>query len=151
MQNSDVCILGGGLVGGVMALALANEGITSTVIDIETPKNLLDQKLDGRTTAINLASAKFFETIGLWGNIAPYASRINFIKVYEGGQPWSIQFDHKDLGTDPMGYIVENRFIRQAIFDAALKHPLINWQAPTKVLTKKINQSKAIIYLENGL
>jgi 2-octaprenyl-6-methoxyphenol hydroxylase len=151
MQNSDVCILGGGLVGGVMALALAKQGITSTVIDRETPKNLLNQKLDGRTTAINLASAKFFQAIDLWDKMANQAARIDFIKVYEGNQPWSIQFDHRDLGSDPMGYIVENHFIRQAIFDAALTHPHINWQAPANVLAKKISPSKAIVYLDNGL
>ena len=151
MYTSDVCILGGGLVGGVMALALAKYGITSTVIDIETPENLLNQKLDGRTTAVNLASAQFFQRIDLWDKIANHAARIDFIKVYEGNQPWSIQFDHRDLGSDPMGYIVENLFIRQAIFDAALTHPHINWQAPTKVLAKKITPSKAIVYLDNGL
>lgn len=150
-QNSDVCILGGGLVGGVMALSLAKHGITSTVVDIESPESLLNKKLDGRTTAINLASAQFFQSINLWDNIAPQASRIDYIKVYEGNQPWSIQFDHKELGSDPMGYIVENLFIRQAIFDAALNHPLINWQAPTQVLAKKITQAQAIIYLENNV
>ncbi|WP_010301594.1 FAD-dependent monooxygenase [Candidatus Odyssella thessalonicensis] len=149
-HKSDVCILGGGLVGGVTALALAHTGLSVTVADIETPENLLDQKLDGRTTAVNLASAQFFSAIGLWHSIQNYAAPINFIKVYEGGQPWSINFDHRDLGADPMGYIVENRYIRQAIFAAALNHPLINWQAPAKTLTKKINQTQATVYLDNG-
>lgn len=151
MENSDVCILGGGLVGGVMALALAENGISVIVVDIETPENLLNQKLDGRTTAVNLASAQFFQSIGLWNTIEPKAARIDFIKVYEDNQPWSIQFDHQELGSEPMGYIVENRFIRQAIFDAVLNHPKINWQAPTKVITKKITKSGATLYLENDL
>jgi 2-octaprenyl-6-methoxyphenol hydroxylase len=133
-----------------MAVALAKQGITSTVVDIETPENLLTPALDGRTSAVNLASAHFFQSLDLWEGLALQAARIDFIKVYEGNQPWSIQFDHRELGHEPMGYILENRFIRQAIFEIALNHPLINWQAPTQLLTKKITPSQATVYLENG-
>lgn len=150
MYQAQVCILGGGLVGGVMALSLAHRGISSIVVDVETPDNLLAQKLDGRTTAVNLASAQFFEEIDLWQPLSGQAARIDNIKVYEANQPWSIQFDHQELGRDPMGYIIENRFIRQGIFEKVLNHPLIKWCAPDKLLTKKITASGAEIYLESG-
>ncbi len=150
MHKAQICILGGGLVGGVMALSLAHRGISSIVVDVETPENLLAQKLDGRTTAVNLASAQFFEDIDLWQPLSGQAARIDNIKVYEANQPWSIQFDHQELGSDPMGYIIENRFIRQGIFSKVLTHPLIKWCAPDKLLAKKIKSSGVEIYLESG-
>lgn len=150
MHKAQICILGGGLVGGVMALSLAHRGISSIVVDVETPENLLAQKLDGRTTAVNLASAQFFEEIDLWQPLSGQAARIDNIKVYEANQPWSIQFDHQELGSDPMGYIIENRFIRQGIFSKVLNHPLIKWCAPDKLLTKKIKSSGVEIFLESG-
>ncbi|MBX3486639.1 MAG: FAD-dependent monooxygenase [Candidatus Paracaedibacteraceae bacterium] len=150
MHQAQVCILGGGLVGGVMALSLAHRGISSIVVDTETPDRLLAQNVDGRTTAVNLASSQFFEEIDLWQPLSGQAARIDNIKVYEANQPWSIQFDHQELGRDPMGYIVENRFIRQGIFAKALNHPLIKWCAPDKLLTKKIKASGVEIYLESG-
>lgn len=151
MHQAQVCILGGGLVGGIMALSLAHRGISSIVVDVESPENLLAQKLDGRTTAVNLASAQFFETIDLWQPLSGQAARIDHIKVYEANQPWSIQFDHKELGADPMGYIIENRFIRQGIFSKVLDHPLIKWCAPDRMLTKKNTASGTEVYLESGL
>lgn len=150
VDQTKVCILGGGLVGGVMALGLAHRGIKSIVVDVETPETLMAQKLDGRTTAVNLASAQFFEEIGLWQPLSGQAARIDHIKVYEAEQPWSIQFDHQDLGVDPMGYIIENRFLRQAIFARVLSNPMIEWRAPDKMLTKKVTACGVEIYLESG-
>jgi 2-octaprenyl-6-methoxyphenol hydroxylase len=55
------------------------------------------------------------------------------------------------IGKDPMGYIVENRFIRQAIIAQALKSPLLTWYDQTVMQDKKITPSGVQIMLENGV
>lgn len=150
MIVADVCILGGGLVGGVLGIALARSGMSVVVVDRDAKGFMVNPKTDGRTTAVNLASKMIFDQLGLWERIAPHAEPILDIKVFEGGSPWSIHFEHKMLGADPMGYIVENRFIRQAIIQQALLQPNIIWYDQTSLLSKKISQSGIDIYLSNG-
>ena len=67
----DVCILRGGLVGGVLAVTLARQGLAVEVVDKDPQSAMLHPKADGRTTAINLASRLIFEELGLWQDIAP--------------------------------------------------------------------------------
>ncbi|WP_032112317.1 UbiH/UbiF/VisC/COQ6 family ubiquinone biosynthesis hydroxylase [Candidatus Paracaedibacter symbiosus] len=147
---TDVCILGGGLVGGVLGIALAKQGLVVTIVDRENRETMLNPKIDGRTTAINLASKIIFDELGLWDEITPHAEPILDIKVFEGGSPWSIHFDHQMMGQDPMGYIVENRFIRQAIIQQTLSLSNITWYDETSLLTKKITPSGVEIFLDNG-
>lgn len=151
MKKVDVCIIGGGLVGGIMAIDLARRGFQVVVVDQESPETMLNPIADGRTTAVNLASQRYFAELGTWEYMASEAEAINDIRVYEGGSPWSIHFDHRQLGQDPMGYILDNRFIRQAIIRKALDYPTIHWLAPAQVLAKKINQQGVQIFTNCGL
>lgn len=147
----DICILGGGLVGGVLGVALAKRGLTVAIVDREEKSAMLNPSVDGRTTAISLASKFIFDDLGLWDEIAPHAEPILDIKVFEAASPWSIHFDHQMIGKDPMGYIVENRFIRQAIINQALKFPSLTWYDKTMMRTKKITASGVEVMLENDV
>lgn len=148
---TDICILGGGLVGGLLGVALVKCGLTVAIVDREEKAAMLNPSVDGRTTAISLASKFIFDDLGLWNEIAPYAEPILDIKVFETASPWSIHFDHQMIGKDPMGYIVENRFIRQAIITQALKSPLLTWHDQTVLQNKKMTPSGVQITLENGI
>lgn len=148
---TNICILGGGLVGGVLAIALAKRGLTVAVVDHESTATMLNPKQDGRTTAVSLASKIIFEELGLWTEIAPHAEPILDIKVYEIGSPWSIHFDHQMVGKEPMGYIVENRFIRQSIIQCALNCATVTWYDETSIAGKSITASGVNISLTNGV
>ena len=148
LQKKDICILGGGLVGGVMALDLAQRGFRVAVVDQATPEALLNPASDGRTTAVNLASKLYFDQLELWPEIESYAQSIDKITVYEGNSPWSIHFDHQELGSDPMGYIVDNYFLRQSILHKALNHPHITWIAPASMLSKRSGATKVTLYIQ---
>ncbi|MCX7338028.1 MAG: FAD-dependent monooxygenase [Alphaproteobacteria bacterium] len=113
--KADVTIIGGGLAGGVLALALCQKGVRTVVIDRDPPMTQIDPNLDGRTTSVGYGSQQIFEKIGIWDAMAPYAEPIWDIRVFEGGSPWTVDYNHADIGPNPMGYIVENSAIRLAI------------------------------------
>lgn len=64
--QADVLIVGGGLVGGTLACALAQHGITVAVIDSEDPGALVEEAYDGRSSAIALACQRVLEQVGIW-------------------------------------------------------------------------------------
>ena len=114
-QKHDVLIIGGGMAGLTLATALGNAGASTAVIEPLAPEKLLDTGFDGRTTAIAAGSRIAFDSIGAWHEMQPSAQEILEIRVSDGHSPLFLHYDHLDIGDGPLGYIVENRKIRQAL------------------------------------
>lgn len=147
----DVAIVGGGLVGGTLGVALAQQGFFVGVIDRESPEDLLKPDLDGRTTAVSYGSRLIFEKLGIWNKVEHAAEPIFDIRVFERGSPWAVYYNHRDVGGVPMGYIVENRVLRQGIFHRAreVSHHL-TWMAPARVARTERNPQNVVIHLSEG-
>ena len=122
-QDADILIVGGGLNGPAMALALAQTGFRVMVIDSQPMPVRTDPGFDGRSYALALASCRFLQAIGLWGEVAEHAQPMLEIKVTdgragEGPSPWMMHFDHAEIEEGPMGHLVEDRHLRAAFLDA---------------------------------
>ena len=121
--DTDIIIVGGGLNGPTLALALAQAGLRSTVIDaLPAPKRRLPN-FDGRSYALALASMRLLRGIGLWDAVADHTQPMLEIKVTdgragEGPSPWMLHFDHAEIEEGPMGYMVEDRHLRKALLAA---------------------------------
>ena len=63
-MDSDVIILGGGLVGATLAVALDTHGLSSIVIDPADPAVTLAAGFDGRASAVASASGRMLDAIG---------------------------------------------------------------------------------------
>ena len=113
--TADVLIVGGGLVGGVLACALGQAGIDVVVVDREDPEAVLDGGFDGRASAIALASRRMLAALGLWPAMEHEAAPILEIRVSEGHSPLFLHYDHRSVGDQPFGHMVENRVIRAAL------------------------------------
>lgn len=114
--SADVAIVGGGLVGGTLACALAQLGLTTAVIEAGDPAATLDAGFDGRASAISLTSRRLLEATGLWAGMADEATPMRHIRVSEGLSPLHLDYDHRDVGDEPFGYMVENRHYRRALY-----------------------------------
>lgn len=109
----DVAIIGGGLNGLTQAIALARHGISVVVIDREDPARAVGAGFDGRVSAIALASQRMLAAIGLWQHVSESQPMWD-IRVSDGDSLLFLHYDHRDLGPEPFGYMVENRVMRQA-------------------------------------
>ena len=118
---SDVVVVGGGLVGLALGVALAKAGVTTLVIDRESPATALAAGFDGRASAIAFASARVLQGLGVWPDLAPVAEPIREIRVSDGDSLLFLHYDHREVGPEPLGYIIENRHLRRALHAAAAK------------------------------
>jgi len=132
--SADVLVIGGGLVGGPLACALAGAGLKVVVVDGETPQAALAPSFDGRASAVALAPQRMLAAIGLWPEIEPYAAPIKQIRVSDGASPLFLHYDHQELGDEPLGWIVENRALRQAIQKGLDARANVRWIAPAKAV-----------------
>lgn len=142
--KSDIAIVGGGLNGTGLALALASSGLRVTLIDAHAPDARRDAEFDGRSYALALASTRMLGAIGVWNVLAPDAQPMLEIKVTdgragEGPSPFWMHFDHAELGEGPMGYMVEDRHLRRAYLDAVAAHENITHIAPATVTAQQVD------------
>src|ERR1041384_4088356 len=65
-DDAELVVAGGGLVGMLLGIACAGAGLDVIVIDRQDPAAMLDERFDGRTSAIAYGSRLVFDGIGLW-------------------------------------------------------------------------------------
>jgi 2-octaprenyl-6-methoxyphenol hydroxylase len=115
MDSHDVIILGGGLIGQTMALALDVHGLTSVVIDPLDPATTLTTEFDGRVTAISSSSWKLFDAIGIGPRMRAEACPIRRIEVRDGADGAPLDFE-TDSVENPLGLMLENRVLRRELW-----------------------------------
>lgn len=125
-MHYDVIILGGGLVGSVLAGLLTQKNIRVLIVDKIKPEDQFDPTYDGRTTAVNYGASRIFNEIGIWDLLEKDAQPINHIRVFENQSAWSVDYDHSDIGPNPMGYVLENHQIRLKVHQR-LQELQVNW------------------------
>lgn len=126
----DLLIVGGGMVGLTLALAAAGQGCRVAIVDRAPAPDQLDPAFDGRVSAIAQGAKRFLDALGLWADLAAEAQPILEIRVSDRESRLYLHYDHRDVGPDPLGYLVENRHIRAALHRAATGHSLIARHAP---------------------
>ena len=130
----DLLVVGGGLAGLSLALACAGAGLEVAVVDREDPARTVGEAFDGRTTAIAFGSKQVLAGIGLWPEIAGDAEPILEIRVADAGAPLFLHYDHRDIGEDPLGWIIENRVLRRALLACVARQPTLRHLAPAEVV-----------------
>lgn len=118
MEKADVIILGGGLVGCTLALALDAHGMTSIVVDPADPAVILASGFDGRASAVASASHRMLDAIGLSDRLAGRGCPIRSIRVSDGLEPGALDFV-PDAQDGALGTMYENRLLRVALHEAA--------------------------------
>jgi 2-octaprenyl-6-methoxyphenol hydroxylase len=131
MDRADVIILGGGLIGLTLAVALDRHGLSAIVIDPADPERNTAPAFDGRATAIASASWRMLDAIGIAGRLEGEGCPIHSIRVSDGLRPGGIVFDPEDP-EDPLGIMVENRRLRQVLREAALEAAKVQLLMPAQ-------------------
>lgn len=115
MNDYDLVIIGGGLVGGSLACALAGTGLRLCVVEAVSPRSAAQPSYDERVIALSWGSRRIFEGIGLWEAIAAGAEPIRQVHVSDRGRFGFTRLDHREEGVAALGYVAPARRLGQAI------------------------------------
>ena len=153
--DTEIAIVGGGLNGAVMSLALAQAGFSVTVIDTLNAKAQQAAKFDGRSYSLALASVRLMQALGLWEALAPNAQPILEIKVadgraYSNPSPYFLHFDHHEIEEGPMGHMIEDRHLRLLLQEQIGAEEKITYLGGTSVSDMEISDTKVRLSLDNG-
>lgn len=148
--STDVLIVGGGFVGGALACALAEAGLRSVVIEAGDPEAALARGFDARSSAIALTSQRLLQRIGVWEKLAAEAAPMLDIRVSEGNSPLYLHYDHRDVGDEPFGYMLENQVLRRALLERVRELPAVRLLAPARLATLDRGAGGARAILADG-
>lgn len=144
----DIVISGGGLVGASLAVALAQQGLKTALIDRIHPNTPMPE--DGRSSALSLGSRFILQNYGVWKNLEEQAGPIRHIRIVDQEAPGFIHYNHRDVHTEPMGYIVQNRDLHHAACKLLQHAPEITLYAPNEILSAHITPHRAELLLKNN-
>jgi 2-octaprenyl-6-methoxyphenol hydroxylase len=153
--DCDVLIVGGGLNGPALALALAQGGLRATVVDALPLPDRRDPGFDGRSYALALASQRLLSALGVWGAVKAHAQPILKViatdgRAGEGPAPFFLHFDHAEIEEGPMGYMVEDRFLRRALLDAMAAEERVTHVAGAEVVAQEAGPVGVTVTLASG-
>lgn len=150
MSTVDVAIVGGGLVGASLALALAPTGLRVAVIESVAPESATQPSFDDRTTALGNGTRRSFEALGVWPAIAPQAAAIRHLHVSDAGRYGFARLAAEDHGIDAFGYVVTNRVIGAALQARLASCPALEWHRPARCTEVSLDAEAAFLTLDPG-
>ena len=135
-QPTEIAIVGGGMVGGALALGLAQHGFRVTVIEHAAPVPFVaDSQPDIRISAISSASASLLKGLGVWDAVQGMRTH-----PYRRLETWEwenahVVFDATELKLPLLGYMVENNVLQQALWQALEAHPNVTLRVPASLIS----------------
>lgn len=127
---ADVLIVGGGHSGLSLAACLGAADLNVVCLERAAPKQSVHSKIsNGRTLALSYRTMQLMQRAGLAEAIKKQACPILDIRVADQDSSSYLDFDHRQVGGDPFGWIIENN-----LFQAALEKR-INSMKQVRVVT----------------
>uniref|UniRef100_UPI0035697732 FAD-dependent monooxygenase n=1 Tax=Pseudomonas sp. TaxID=306 RepID=UPI0035697732 len=120
-MRADLIIVGAGMVGSALALALQEQGLDILLIDggpLSVKPFDPAAAFEPRVSALSIASQRVLERLGVWQGIAarrssPYAQ----MQVWDGSGTGQIHFSAASVHAETLGHIVENRVVQDALLE----------------------------------
>lgn len=145
----DVVIVGGGMVGGVLAWALAGCGLQVGLVE----RGLLADApaaAGQRSTALSWGSRVLLEAVGLWQNLAADAEPIKTIHVSQQGHLGTVRLKAEQHQIDALGYVVRNASVSTALAEKLPSMTNLTLYAPTHVHTMEQHDYGVELGLASG-
>ena len=116
IDDCDVFIAGGGLVGANLALMLAQLGLRVTMAEAVAPGAAQQPSFDDRSTALANGSRRIFEALGVWRLMEREATPIKRIHVSDQGRFGFARLDAAEQRLNALGYVALNRVMGAALW-----------------------------------
>ncbi|MBS0365100.1 MAG: 2-octaprenyl-6-methoxyphenyl hydroxylase [Proteobacteria bacterium] len=126
----DVAIIGGGMVGASLAVALGATPLRVLLAESVPLSSQAQPSFDERTTALGNASRRIFGGLGVWDALRPDAAAIRTIHVSEAGRFGFARLVAAEQGIDAFGYVVANRRVGAALWQQLTAAARVQVHAP---------------------
>lgn len=151
IHATDVAIVGGGMVGGALALGLAQQGFTVTVLEKTAPPAFDPASApDVRISAISAASVGLLKSLDVWD-----AVRAMRVHPYRRLETWEwesahVAFDAAELKLPELGYMVENKVLQWGLWQALAAHEGVTLRVGGELEAMQRGEAQTALRLREG-
>ena len=132
-DHYDVLIVGGGMVGASLAVALKPLRLNIALVDAFQPKDTQHPAYDDRAIALSYGSSLIYQGMGLWDEIKADATAIQKIHVSDRGHFGATRLSAKKEKVDALGYLVESRLLGKQLYKELKRDDHIEHIIPARV------------------
>lgn len=152
-MHADLIIVGAGMVGSTLALALKDSGLNILLVD-SSPLTVAPfnpaQTFAPRVSALSIASQRILERVAAWpGIVQRRASPYRDMHVWDGSGTGKIHFSANSVHADVLGHIVENSIVQDALLEQ-LHESDIGLLAHSRVEQLRHSGDEWLMQLEDG-
>ncbi len=156
----DITIVGGGMAGASLGVALAPLGLRTALIEAVPHDSAASPSFDERTTALSNGSRRILETLGVWSGVQAAATPIRKIHVSDQGRCGFARIDAAEQGLAAMGFVVPNRALGGALWPRLQAYGNVQIHCPAQVtgitiapqaVTLEITQGSATTSIDTKL
>lgn len=113
----DVVIVGGGMVGASLALALQPLKLKVALVEAVAFGSSSQPAYDDRSVALSYGSSRIYQGIGIWQQLASQVASIQQIHVSDRGHFGATRLSAEQESVPALGYVVESRVLGRVLFD----------------------------------
>lgn len=149
----SVIIVGGGMAGATLALALSHLTKNTLAIDlVETklPDEGLHPGFDARSIALAQGTSQQLDQIGVWSVLKENAEAITSIHVSDRGHFGLVSLSAADYRLPAFGQVVELHDVGHKLFSLLHKHSNIRIHCPATMIAVNRTESHVDVTLDNG-
>ncbi|UCV04319.1 UbiH/UbiF family hydroxylase [Dechloromonas denitrificans] len=148
MQQFDLIIVGGGLAGASLALALRDSRLRIALVETQAPHP--PANWDARIYAISPANVSFLEAIGAWKHLdMTRVTPIRAMRVHGDGGG-RIDFSAFETGVSELGWILESSLMACEFWESAKRQANLALFCPAKPAQLELRQDAAVLSLSDG-
>ncbi|MGF1479762.1 MAG: FAD-dependent hydroxylase [Cyanophyceae cyanobacterium] len=132
----DIAIVGGGIVGATLAVALKETGLKIAIIEAKPLAVAISRR---QAYAITVLSGLIYEGLGVWGKMRPHIAQFRRIHLSDSDRA-GVVFNTDDLGREFLGYVAEHRVLLSALQETTAHCSNISWLCPAEVVGVKYEE-----------
>ena len=149
-EQVDLVIVGGGMVGLMLAAALRKTGLHIVIVERAEAHVVRSLDLDCRVSAIVAGNVQILRSLGVWPYLEAKAGRMSSMRVWDGQEQGGIRFDATEIGSDALGYLIENSELVAALKSAIRESADVELLCPEVVESVVWKHNAVEVVLESG-
>ena len=147
-SHYDIVIVGGGLAGASLALALDGSPYRVAVIEAFEFDSSAQPSYDERTIALTYSAKHIFSQLGVWNDVVEKeACALNSIHISNKGHFGKTRLTNSDAGTEALGYVIPTRALGQVLMEKLANTASVDFFCPYEAQDIEVEEQHATITL----